>query len=698
MKITLTKISSLALACLLVAGTGQGQTALLGNLNNDLTPVQSSSQDTIVQVVAEAQGLTLVPPEQVPFCGTFWMVTSGSLGIAVPLPCPPLDPTLPVFQISDGIFLVDGTVGSPVVMATPRMRRLAMASNTGTTVETALAAQTDAIVNLITQIQTASANQPARMLTRSLAAGIPSPGDGFGDGSGNTNEDFANNEVAYAFDTNQLWLEITNVSNGWSYLNLHNATNQVYAIWGATNLATPFNSWQVETEIWPTDTNCQPFTVQNSDWQGLFLRAEDWTGVTENGNSTPDWWFWMYFGTTTLSDTNLDANSGTLLFDYQNGLDPNIINFSLSVTNQYINTIGASVQVNLSSGVPYYYAVLVDDTNQADATWNAYVSSNIAVNLGLTTGWHNVWIGLRGFPTNATQTWQWKHLNLALAPILVITNPVTAVVDKPIIQIYGYCQEALASISYDLSNTIGVVTGLPSEITDQYYDTNACGFTTNYFECLDVPLASGLNIISIHATDLAGNITTTNYNFTLDYSSKTNPPIVQITWPQNGTQISGNSFTCQGTIDDPTATVMAQLVLTNGGGVYTNIYSAEVERNGSFWLENLPIRTGTNTITVTVTDAVGNASITNLSIVQSSLVLTINPVTPDSKLWQSTVNLTGTLSSTNSAVWVNGVKGHNNGNRTWSANNVPVNNGGTASFTATAYESNEQQPDGSYGN
>jgi hypothetical protein len=143
---------------------------------------------------------------------------------------------------------------------------------------------------------------------------------------------------------------------------------------------------------------------------------------------------------------------------------------------------------------------------------------------------------------------------------------------------------------------------------------------------------------------------------------------------------------------------MAQLVLTNGGGVYTNIYSAEVERNGSFWLENLPIRTGTNTITVTVTDAVGNASITNLSIVQSSLVLTINPVTPDSKLWQSTVNLTGTLSSTNSAVWVNGVKGHNNGNRTWSANNVPVNNGGTASFTATAYESNEQQPDGSYGN
>ena len=59
-------------------------------------------------------------------------------------------------------------------------------------------------------------------------------------------------------------------------------------------------------------------------------------------------------------------------------------------------------------------------------------------------------------------------------------------------------------------------------------------FTTNYFECLDVPLTNGLNVITIHATDLAGDTTTTNFNFTLDYSSKTNPPVVQITWPQDG--------------------------------------------------------------------------------------------------------------------------------------------------------------------
>jgi hypothetical protein len=509
---------------------------------------------------------------------------------------------------------------------------------------------------------------------------------------------------SYSINTNALWLEITNVSNGWSYLNLHNGTNQVYAIWSATNLLT---GWQVETEVWLTNgtviPTVTPFTVPTLERQNLFLRAEDWTGVTENGNTTPDWWFWEYFGTTALSDTNLDSQGNTLLYDYQNGLNPNIISFSLSVTNNYVNNMSAPVQVNVTAGVPSYVAVAVDDTNYAaDATWNTYISSNITVNLGTTQGWHDVWVGLRGSPSNATQTWQWKHLNLALPPVLVITNPVANVVSQPIIQIYGYCQEPLASISYDISNAVGMAINQPSEITDQYYDTNAWEFTTNYFECLDVPLTNGLNTITIHATDLAGNTTTTNFNFTLDYSSKTNPPVVQITWPQTGAQLSGSNFMVTGWVADPTVTITTQLVLTNGSGtnafVYTNMYTGEIDRSGNFWLENLPINAGTNAFTITVTDAVGNMSVTNISVVQSTLALTINPVTPDSQLWQATVNLTGTISDPTYAVWVNGVKGTNNGDGTWSANNVPVNDGGTANFTATAYAPAEQQPDGSYGN
>ncbi len=154
---------------------------------------------------------------------------------------------------------------------------------------------------------------------------------------------------AYTFDTNQLWLEITNVSGGLAYLNLYNPTDQVYAVWSATNLLT---GWQVETEVWPTDTNCTPFTVLTQDRQDLFLQAEDWTGVTENGNQTPDWWFWYYFGTTALSDTDLDSQGNTLLDDYQNGFDPNIISFSLLFTNQYVNTSAVSGTITVLGGVP----------------------------------------------------------------------------------------------------------------------------------------------------------------------------------------------------------------------------------------------------------------------------------------------------------------------------------------------------------
>jgi len=532
------------------------------------------------------------------------------------------------------------------------------------------------------------------MQMMSLDGGPMPPGASGGGGGTNS---YAFN--GFVLDTNLLWLSVSNLTSGLVSLQLHRATNQIYGIYSAASLTVPMADWTPVAELWPT--NALVFSVPATGDMRLY-RAMDWTGYTVN--ELPAWWTFFWFGNLSETAADLDGQNNTLGYDYTNNLDPNIIQFSLSVTNQYVSTLIAPVQANVTVGVPGYFAVLVDDTNFAGAGWQAYTSSNIYVNLGLTAGWHDVWVGLKGPAPNASSTWQWKHLNLTLPPVLVITNPTTGTVDEPMIQIYGYCQEPLASISYDLSNAVGVVAGLPSEITDQYYDTNAGGLTTNYFECLDVPLTNGLNTVTIHATDFAGNVTATNFNFTLDYSGKTNPPAVQITWPQIGTQISGGNFTCRGVIDDATAAVTAQVVFTNSntnlfyGGIYTNVYVASVERNGNFWLENLPLNAGTNTFSIRVKDAVGNTSVTNICVIQSALTFTINPVASDSQLWQPTVNLTGTISSTNSAIWVNGVKGHNNGNGTWSANNVPVSDGGTASFTATAYDPNEQQPDGSYGN
>ena len=73
-----------------------------------------------------------------------------------------------------------------------------------------------------------------------------------------------------------------------------------------------------------------------------------------------------------------------------------------------------------------------------------------------------------------------------------------------------------------------------------------------------------LNAFTLHATDLAGNVTTTNFSFTLDYSSKTNPPILSVNWPQNEMAICGTNFICNGLVSDPTVTITVQLVDTNG--------------------------------------------------------------------------------------------------------------------------------------
>jgi hypothetical protein len=58
----------------------------------------------------------------------------------------------------------------------------------------------------------------------------------------------------------------------------------------------------------------------------------------------------------------------------------------------------------------------------------------------------------------------------------------------------------------------------------------------------------------------------------------------------------------------------------------------------------------------------------------------------------------GTVSDPACVVWVNGIKGANHGDGTWSASNVPVNQGGAAVFRMMGYSPDDQKPDGSYGN
>jgi hypothetical protein len=121
--------------------------------------------------------------------------------------------------------------------------------------------------------------------------GPPAIGDGGSDGGGSTNSPPAFN---YTIPTNGLWLAMTGVTNGMAWLNLNNATDYVYEVFSATNL--PGAPWNIETELFPGTNQQQTmsFTVAQSDRDNLFLWARDWTGITSNGNQTPEWWFYYY--------------------------------------------------------------------------------------------------------------------------------------------------------------------------------------------------------------------------------------------------------------------------------------------------------------------------------------------------------------------------------------------------------------------
>ncbi len=644
---------------------------------------QARQSDSVVAVVADAMGLALVPPEERPPFGTFWSVRSSFPCIPAPAPCPPLDTNIPVYAIGDpifgGQFLVDRTAGQILASQTRGLSQRGLSAADAASV---LAAQADQLLAFVAKVQERQTNTLLRATIQMRAMMLEGGG--------------LLTPLAASYTTGDLWLEMTNISNGISYLNLHNATNPVYAILTTTNLLTPFAP---EIELWPGDTNCQPFTLSNNGRQGLFVRAQDWTGVDSDGDGAPDWWAWNYFGAVNLADTNLDysGNGYTFAQDYSNNIIPTVFKYTgIEVTNNHVNTGQPTVQLDVA-GTPYYAAALIDDNNFSNAVWNTYSGSTMTLDLGGGEGWHEVWIGLRGHadaPTSAL--WQRKRLKLDWTPpALFITSPTNTSVDIPMIQLQGFSPEALSGISYDLTNAAGLLTNQQILVLDQYYDKTTWEFTTNTWQAFDVELTNGVNTFTFHATDLAGNTTTASYSVTLDYSAKTNPPTVQVSWPQAGTEISGSHFTLDGLVSDATITVAATITDNNGN---TNTVNGLVERSGKFWVENLPLNSGTNTVTLSATDAVGHITTTSLDVVQSAVMLAVNPVSDPQQLWQPTVSLTGAISDASYAIWVNGVKGHNNGDGTWSASNIPVNSGGTASFTATGYAPNEQQPDGSYGN
>jgi hypothetical protein len=344
--------------------------------------------------------------------------------------------------------------------------------------------------------------------------------------------------------------------------------------------------------------------------------------------------------------------------------------------------------------------ILVNTNNTNAGTWVPFNSYPV-VDLGTSDGQKTVAFCFQSLDGTISQVT--KRIWLDRTPaVLTITSPGSNTLDQPVLQLKGFSDKDLCSICYDLSNAAGLMTNLDVLVIGRAFDTSQWRIRTNTFQAFDIGLTPGNNTITLHAMDWAGNWTSASFVYDLDYSSKTNKPRLQLYWPTNGALISGNSFVWRGWVDDPTVSISAQIVDTNGN---TNEVNGIVERNGNFWVENLPLAPGSNWLTLTVADAYTNATNFSIGVFQSSVNLTIGPIgdiTDQTSVW-----IQGTISAPDYSVWVNGVEATNlygvydtnefpNDYMYWCAV-VPVNSGGTALFEALAIPNGDHGGNGTPG-
>jgi hypothetical protein len=244
-----------------------------------------AQNDSLVSLVADVAGLQLLSPDQVPPTGTFWWVDAS--GISAPLPCPPSDSSGAIYQIASGQYLVDTTGGQ---VALPP-QRLGMQVSAAAVVN----ARADALANQIDQIQADASQQTlatGQRMSAMSAGGIPSPGGGAGDGSGDYTP---NGSSSIIYNPTNLWIAQTAVAAGnLTGIGTNTLADVQYEIQSRTNLAQ--SDWQSEGSISGSETtNWTPFSVAQNFRTNLFIRLQSW--ASSDGSGLPDWWEQQYFGT-----------------------------------------------------------------------------------------------------------------------------------------------------------------------------------------------------------------------------------------------------------------------------------------------------------------------------------------------------------------------------------------------------------------
>jgi hypothetical protein len=185
-------------------------------------------------------------------------------------------------------------------------------------------------------------------------------------------------------------------------------------------------------------------------------------------------------------------------------------------------------------------------------------------------------------------------------------------------------------------------------------------------------------VITVRAHDAAGNSATDVLTVTYSLSDSTAPSI-SITGPTSSSSyITRNStISMNGTAAD--AIGVSQVTWSNNRGG-----SGTASGTTKWSVASVALQSGTNVITVTARDAVGNMGIDVLTVTRDTTAPTITITAPTTKSQymtrQTTVNIGGTASDAlgvTQVTWVNdrGGSGTATGTTNWSIVNVPLQHG-----------------------
>ncbi|HEX2769426.1 MAG TPA: Ig-like domain-containing protein, partial [Geobacteraceae bacterium] len=161
-------------------------------------------------------------------------------------------------------------------------------------------------------------------------------------------------------------------------------------------------------------------------------------------------------------------------------------------------------------------------------------------------------------------------------------------------------------------------------------------------------LASGANIVTVIATDKAGNQQTDTRSITYDPAA----PVLAISAPADNSSTVQSFIDLTGTISDTSTTV----TVTNNNGTPQN-----ASINGTSFTVTANLAPGVNTIVITTSDLSGNTASAKRTVTYDSVAMTLAVTYPNQDITtsKSSLVLTGTIADALSKVTIRITKNGN---------------------------------------